>query len=92
MLRKKDSFLAAKNWSRAPLVFNDLYSPAERGFFSSGVAKIRGFSVSLCISMNYIKSVVFNGVIRLQGQSFVASTTLAGARAMGIKAWGKACF
>ena len=92
MLLKKDSFLAAKSWSRSPLVFNNLYRPVERGFFSSGAVKFRGLSVSLCISMNYIKFVDFCWVVRLQGPTFVASTTLSGAQASGFKAWGNARF
>jgi hypothetical protein len=90
MLLTKDSFLAAKNWHRAPLVFNSLYRPVESGFFSSGAADFRRFIVSLCISMNYIEIVDSCRVLRLQPQSFVASTTLAGAQVRGFKAWGNA--
>jgi hypothetical protein len=92
MLRKKDSFLAVKNWSLSPFVFNNLYRPLERGFFSSGAVKFHGLRVSLCISMNYIKFVDFCWVVRLQGPAFVASTTLSGAQASGFKAWSNARF
>lgn len=50
----ENSFLAAQNWLPSPLVFNDLNNPVERGFFSSGTAEFRRFSLSQCNSTAYI--------------------------------------